>query len=290
MLRLGEKQTLIVIKQVDFGIYLAETAGNEKDKEKVLLPQRQVPEGTKVGDSLEVFLYKDSEDRLIATTREPLLVIGKVARLKVAQVAKVGAFLEWGLDKDLLLPFREQEVRVKEGDTPLVTLYIDKSQRLCATMNVYPALRADSAYKKDDTVTGTVYNLSDNFGAFVAVDDLYSALIPKKEMYGAAEKLQIGRSVTARVSRVLEDGRLELAVRDKGYAQRESDAERILALIDSYDGVLPFNDKAQPEVILRETGMSKAQFKRAVGKLLKEGAISIGEKTITASYRLKKDE
>ena len=115
MLRLGEQQTLIVIKQVDFGIYLAETAGNEKDKEKVLLPQRQVPEGTKVGDSLEVFLYKDSEDRLIATTREPLLVIGKVARLKVAQVAKVGAFLEWGLDKDLLLPFREHEVRVKEG-------------------------------------------------------------------------------------------------------------------------------------------------------------------------------
>ncbi len=290
MLRLGEKQTLIVIKQVDFGIYLAETAGNEKDKEKVLLPQRQVPEGTRVGDSLEVFLYKDSEDRLIATTREPLLVIGKVARLKVAQVAKVGAFLEWGLDKDLLLPFREQEVRVKEGDTPLVTLYIDKSQRLCATMNVYPALRADSSYRKDDTVTGTVYNLSDNFGAFVAVDDLYSALIPKKEMYGAAEKLQIGRSVMARVARVLEDGRLELAVRDKGYAQRESDAERILALIDSYDGVLPFNDKAQPEVILRETGMSKAQFKRAVGKLLKEGTISIGEKTITASYRLKKDE
>ena len=175
-MKLGEKQTLTVVKQVDFGVYLAE---QPEDETRVLLPAKQVPEGTKLHDKLEVFLYKDSKDRLIATTNEPKLTLGGFAVLKVLQVTKIGAFLDWGLEKDLLLPFKEQLRKVHEGDEVLVTLYIDKSNRLCATMEgIYHLLSTDSPYKKGDTVTGRVYEFSENFGTFVAVDDKYSARIP----------------------------------------------------------------------------------------------------------------
>ena len=207
--------------------------------------------------------------------------MGEVAELEVAQVGKFGAFLNWGLEKDLLLPFKQQSKRVKQGDKVLVSLYIDKSKRLCATMNVYENLRTDSPYKKDDKVTGRVYEISDNFGAFVAVDNTYSALIPKKELYG---KIEAGEDITARVVQVLEDGKLTLSVREKAYLQIEKDAQSILKLLDSYEGSLPFNDKAAPEVIKYETGMSKNEFKRAAGSLLKAGKIEITEKSI----RLKK--
>lgn len=146
----------------------------------MLLPVKQVPAGAKAGDEVEVFLYRDSSDRLIATTRTPKLIMGQVALLTVVQIGKVGAFLDWGLEKDLFLPFKQQTRKVKAGDQVLASLYIDKSGRLCATMNVYEQLRTDSPYKKDDMVTGRIYEISKNFGAFVAVDDCFSALIPKK--------------------------------------------------------------------------------------------------------------
>lgn len=275
MVKLGEKQKLIVVKQVEFGVYLAPSL--EEVQDKVLLPVKQVPEGTKIGDEIQVFLYKDSKDRLIATTKEPKLVMGQIAELTVSQVNKFGAFLDWGLEKDLMLPYKQQLVKVKQGDNVLVTLYIDKSDRLCATMNVYPALQTDSPYQKDDRVNGRVYTLSDEFGAFVAVDNKYSALIPKKELYGT---VRIGDDVTARVVDVRSDGKLNLSIREKAYLQIEKDAQEILSIIDSYDGVLPFNDKVSPEIIKRETGMSKNEFKRAVGTLLKAGKIEITEKVI----------
>lgn len=275
MIRLGEKQQLVVVKKVEFGVYLAES--REKQEDRVLLPVKQVPAGTDMGDSIEVFIYRDSSDRLIATTNEPKLVMGTVAELEVAQVGKFGAFLNWGLEKDLLLPFKQQSKRVYPGDKVLASLYVDKSGRLCATMNVYENLRTDSPYEKDAQVTGRVYEISDNFGAFVAVDNIYSALIPKKELYG---KVEIGEDISARVIQVREDGKLTLSIRDKAYLQIEKDAEEILKIIDSYDGVLPFNDKVSPEIIKRETGMSKNEFKRAVGNLLKAGKIEIKEKVI----------
>lgn len=275
MIHLGEKQDLVVVKEVEFGVYLA--ASEEEAEERVLLPKKQVPEGAKNGDTINVFIYRDSRDRLIATVREPGLQLGQVAELVVAQVGKIGAFLDWGLEKDLLLPFRQQRGKVAQGDRVLVSLYIDKSDRLCATMNVYDNLRTDSPYGKDDRVTGRVYEMSDNFGAFVAVDNLYSALIPRKELYGEVE---LGKDVAARVVQVREDGKLTLSVRDKAYLQMDKDAERILELMDSQDGVLPFNDKASPELIKQETGMSKNEFKRAVGRLLKERKIQIRENSI----------
>lgn len=275
MLALGKVQTLEIVKKVEFGVYLAES--EEKQEEKVLLPAKQVPPEAKPGDLIEVFLYKDSKDRLIATTNMPKLTLGKAARLQVVQISKVGAFLDWGLEKDLLLPFKEQTKKVREGEEYLVALYIDKSSRLCATMNVYPYLRQDSPYKEDDRVRGVVYEISENFGAFVAVDDTFSGLIPKKELYG---KVQIGEEITARVTAVKEDGKLNLSIREKAYLQMEKDAEKVMEIIENFDGVLPFSDKASPETIRREMQMSKNEFKRAVGHLLKEGKISIGEKWI----------
>ena len=276
-LKLGEKQTLVIVKKVEFGVYLAT---KEAPEDKVLLPAKQVPAGAKVGDEVEVFLYRDSSDRLIATTRTPKLIMGQVALLTVVQIGKVGAFLDWGLEKDLFLPFKQQTRKVKAGDQVLASLYIDKSGRLCATMNVYEQLRTDSPYKKDDMVTGRIYEISKNFGAFVAVDDCFSALIPKKELFGATEQPKIGEQVTARVVKVLEDGKLTLSIREKAYLQIQKDADKIEKLLDSYEGSLPFNDKAAPEVITHETGMSKNEFKRAVGHLLKEGRIQITEKNI----------
>ena len=131
MIRLGEKQTLTVVKKVEFGIYLAE---REKDETRVLLPAKQVPQGTELGDRLEVFLYKDSKDRVISTTQEPKLKMGEVQALKVISVQGIGAFLDWGLEKDLFLPYKEQVGKVQEQDEILVRLYIDKSKRLCASM------------------------------------------------------------------------------------------------------------------------------------------------------------
>ncbi len=276
-LRLGEKQTLVIVKKVEFGVYAAPADAPE---DKVLLPAKLVPAGAKVGDEVEVFLYRDSSDRLIATTRTPKLMMGQVALLTVAQIGKVGAFLDWGLEKDLFLPFKQQTCKVKAGDQVLAALYIDKSGRLCATMNVYEQLRTDSPYKKDDKVTGRIYEISKNFGAFVAVDDCFSALIPKKELFGATEQPKIGELVNARVVKVLEDGKLTLSIREKAYLQIQKDAEKIEKLLDSYEGALPFNDKAAPEVITHETGMSKNEFKRAVGHLLKEGKIQITERSI----------
>ena len=274
MIELGKIQTLTVLREKAFGVYL----GHQQDAEHaVLLPRKQVPEGTKTGDELSVFVYKDSEDRMIATTGTPKLQVGETAVLEVKDVAKIGAFLDMGLEKDLLLPFKEQNYRVVKGEKCLVALYIDKSGRLAGTMNVYPYMRADSEYKKDDRVTGIIYEINENLGAFVAVENRYYGLIPKRELYG---DFHLGDTVEARVVKVREDGKLDLSPRQKAYVQMDEDAKQVLKAIDEFDGVLPFNDKARPETILREMKMSKNAFKRAVGRLLKEGRIRITEKTI----------
>lgn len=276
MFQLGRKQELFIVKAVDFGVYLGEEMNASMD-DRVLLPKKQVPANAQPGDKVEVFLYKDSKDRIIATTNMPTLMVGEVGLLAVSQVTKIGAFLNWGLEKDILLPYKEQTKKVFEGEEVLVALYIDKSKRLEATMNVYEYLSKDSDYQKDDTVTGTVYQTSEEYGAFVAVDNRYSALIPKREIFG---EIRVGDTVKARVTGVKADGKLDLSIREKAYVQIEKDAQKILAIIDSFDGVLPFTDKANPEVIKRETQMSKNEFKRAVGNLLKNGKIEIKETCI----------
>ena len=270
-MKLGEKQVLMMEKEVDFGVYLG------TESEHVLLPKKQVPRGLEPGDPVEVFLYKDSRDRLIATTNEPKLTLGGLAILEVIDTGKNGAFLDWGLEKDLFLPFREQTTPVKKGDNILVSLYIDKSARLCATMKVYEKLSCDSPYQKDDMVEGIVYELSDRFGVFVAVDGKYSALIPKREVY---HTYRVRETIRARVAAVKDNGKLDLSVREKAFIQMDVDAAKLVEYMEKNGGRIPFTDKASPETIRGEFEMSKNEFKRAVGRLLKEKKIEIREKDI----------
>lgn len=270
-LALGQIQTLQVVKTTEFGVYLATP---ENQNSKVLLPKKQVPEGSNLGSEIEVFIYKDSEDRLIATTTMPPLSLGEIALLTVKEVSKIGAFLDWGLAKDLLLPFKEQTGKVNTGDQVLVTLYIDKSERLCASMKVYEYLSTDSPYKKEDKVSGLVYEISDQFGAFVAVDNQYSALISSKEL---VQPVKVGQQIEARVVAVKEDGKLDLSLREKAYLQMDEDKELILKKLQAQGGFLPYHDKSNPEDIKREFELSKNAFKRAVGRLLKEGSILLSE-------------
>ena len=270
MILLGKKQKLIVAQKVDFGVYLAESM-EAAAQEKVLLPGRQVPEGVQEGDEITAFIYRDSMDRLIATVHEPLIELGQTAVLEVADTGRIGAFLNWGLEKDLLLPFREQTAQVEKGDKCLVALYEDKSHRLCATMKVYHYLETQSPYKAGDMVKGRIYETSKNFGVFVAVDDKYSALIPKSEAQG---NYRINDILDLRVTRVKEDGKLNVSARKKAPQQLSEDAEKIFRVMESSGGSLPLDDKSDPAQIKARLGLSKAAFKRAVGHLMKEGKVT----------------
>ena len=239
MIQLGKRQELKIVKRVEFGVYLADTDNAE---ERVLLPGKEVPEGTQIGDVISVFIYRDSKDRLISTTREPLISVGQTALLRVTDVGKYGAFLDWNLEKDLLLPFKEQTTHLKPGDKWL------------------------------DMVEGVVYEINEKFGVFVAVDDCYSGLIPARE---PAQGIRVSDRLKMRVADVLEDGKLTLSIRDKAYIQMNKDADEIMKLIERKGGKLSFNDKADPELIRCETGMSKNEFKRAVGNLYKQRLIMI---------------
>jgi hypothetical protein len=272
MIELGKYQKLEVVKKTDFGLYLS--ADGRESKHTILLPAREVPEGTTLGDWLEVFLYRDSEDREIATTAKVPVTIGELAVLRVKEVSRVGAFLDWGLMKDLLLPFKEQTKKVEEGDQVLVTLYLDKSKRLCATMKVYHLLSTNSPYKKDDFVTGIVYDEIDTFGIFVAVDHRYSAMLPKNELFSP---LKIGDIIKARVVEVREDGKLTLSLREKSHVQMDQDAELIMNKLTVAGGFLPYHDKSDAESIKAEFHISKNAFKRAIGKLYKSGKITLSD-------------
>ncbi len=283
MIRLGELQKLYIERFTDFGAYLSDTAETtsdekqDKEKNEILLPKKQIPEFAEIGDPIKVFIYRDSSDRLISTVNKPLLLLHQAAVLKCRDVNKVGAFLDMGLERDLLLPYHEQTYKVKEGDEVLVAMYIDKSDRLAATMKVYEYLKTDSPYKVNDEVEGVVYQISRNFGAFVAVDMKYSALVPAREFAGEAKP---GDIVRARVTGVKEDGKLDLSLKKKAYLQLDDDGEKILGLIKDKGGALPFTDKADPELIRETCNMSKAAFKRAVGHLMKRGLVRITDSEI----------
>ena len=251
MIELGVKQKLYIDHKTDFGVYLSDTPERNGKSDCVLLPKKQVPQNAKIGDEVEVFVYRDSKDREIATTNMPKLQLGELAVLQVAQVNNIGGFMYWGLEKDLLLPYSEQVVKVQKGEKYLVGLYIDKSDRLCATMKVYDFLRTDSPYKTDDIV-----------------------MLQNKEI---VRKLRIGEKVQARVLSVREDGKLNLSLREKAYLQMDVDSAKILEKLKENDGFLPYHDKSAPEDIRSEFGMSKNEFKRAIGRLYKSKKIKISK-------------
>jgi predicted RNA-binding protein (virulence factor B family) len=268
MLELGKRQQLIIHRLTEIGAYVGEPDSPET---AVLLPRKQVSAGAKAGDSVDVLLYKDSEDRMIATIHQSKLCRGQVGFLKVVQVTNIGAFLDWGLERDLFLPFKEQTKKPQEGDTVLVTMYVDKSERLCASMRIYDHMSAESPYQKGDIVNGIVYEIKP-LGAFVAVDDCYFGLIPSSEVY---QDFQPGERITAQVMRRRQDGKLDLRVRKKAYKQMDADAELLWKSLQDAGGFLPYHDKSDPEQIREVFGLSKAAFKRAEGHLLKAEKITI---------------
>ena len=250
-MELGKIQSLKVDRKKDFGVYL--TDGNGED---VLLPMKEVPEGCEVGSEIEVFVYRDSKDRLIATTRRPKILVGEVGRLLVKSTTGIGAFLDIGLERDVLLPFKET---------------VDKSNRLAASAKVYSHLSPNSPYKKDDEVVGTVFEIK-KMGIFVAVDDKYNGMIPPNESF---EDIKIGDRLDMRVIRVREDGKLDLSPRKKAYRQLLTDADVLYNIIVNRGGSLGFDESVSPDRIKAELQLSKNAFKRAIGHLLKEGKIEI---------------
>ncbi|MBR6404296.1 MAG: S1 RNA-binding domain-containing protein [Eubacterium sp.] len=301
-MELGRWNTLRIDRIKDVGAYLTDGKGlvrtwkksmdsDEPETMDVLLPTRQIPEGCEEGDNVRVFIYRDSEDRPIATTHEPLITLGEIRRLKVKSVGDIGAFLDWGLSRDLFLPFKEQTIKVQQEKSYLVKLYIDKSGRLAASMKISDVLsKAAEGHefgelKKGDHIRGVVYNVKKDFGAFVAINlsdgetPVYgsSGLIHSSEIF---ENLYVGDEVNCRIVKIRDDGKMDLAMRDEIPQQMEKDAAMVLDIIESYGGHLPFNDKADAELIKKEFGISKNAFKRAVGRLLKEGSIEIKEKGI----------
>lgn len=276
MIKLGEMQTLVIAKTTETGAYLREKEDDRKEND-VFLPLKQIPEGAKQGDKVNVFVYKDSKDKMVATTKRPKLTVGEIGYLRVAEITRIGAFLNWGLDKDLFLPFKEQISELRENGEYMVAIYIDKSNRLCATMNLYNVLRTDSPYKVNDKVKGTIFNLRRGLGAMVAVDDKYLGMINEKEIF---KPLHIGDKVEVRVNQIKEDGKLCLSLKDAPRLQIDKDGENIYNKLIKSKGVLPYNDDSNPEDIRKFFSMSKSSFKKAIGNLMKRHLIVITKKGI----------
>ncbi|MFZ7134234.1 MAG: S1 RNA-binding domain-containing protein [Eubacteriales bacterium] len=279
MIELGKIQKLKVMRKTKIGIYLNAMENTENDD--ILLPIKQVPQNIGIGDEIEVFVYKDSEDRIIATVKKPRLTIDTLAMLRVVEMTQIGAFLDWGLEKDLFLPFREQLGKIVKGGTYLVGLYVDNSKRLCATMKISNLLSCTSPFKENDRVKGIIYSIHKDLGAFVAVDNKYQGLIPHHELYGYHT---IGENIEVRVTKVKPDGKLELSIRNKAYSEIERDAHKIMTKLKQEGGTLKINDSSPPSRIKAELDMSKAAFKRAVGRLLKEGAVQITEEGLKSMW------
>ncbi len=272
MIEIGKIQTVTVARLVTFGAYL--DAGTGRSSDNVLLPNNQLPPGIQPGDDVEVFIYRDSEDRPIATCKKPRVQVGELAYLKVAENTNVGAFLDWGLEKDLFLPFKEQKFRVQAGRHYLFAVYLDKAGRPCATTDIEPHLRTDSPYKKNDIVNGTVYMPRKGVGIFVAVEEQYAGFIPEHECFfplSAGDRLQL------RIIQVREDGKLTLSPRQLAHKQMKDDAAMLLGVLEENGGEIPLNDQSPPEAIKRHLHLSKKAFKRAVGQLLKAGKIEQSE-------------
>jgi hypothetical protein len=212
---------------------------------------------------------------MVATTKTPLIKMGEIAWLKVVDLTTRGAFLDWGLERDLFLPTKESTMTVKKGQKCLVGLYVDRTGRLCATMNLYRLLDHNAPYQLEEWVEGTIYDIKDGFGAFVAVDDRFSGLIREREIIAP---LKVGETVKARVIEVREDGKLTLSLRDKAHKMIDGDAAKLHEALIKAGGTLMLDDHSDPDEIKLILGMSKKAFKRAVGRLLRDGVIEKTER------------
>jgi predicted RNA-binding protein (virulence factor B family) len=269
---LGHSARLALARVTTPGAFLALSKGEVGEGAPVvLLPRAEIPEGAAVGDELLVFIYLDSEGRPIATTRTPKLELGEVAFLKVTACTNFGAFVDWGLPKELLVPFAQQTRELRVGDSVPIGLYIDPSGRLAGTMRVTEMLaREASGFALEQWVDGEAWRNQPELGLFVIVRRRYLGLVPKDEPHG----VRPGQSARFRVSNLLDDGKMELSLRGPGHLEIAGDARKLLQRLAA-PGAPRVGDRSSPDEIRRVFGLSKKAFKRAVGSLLKQGKISI---------------
>ncbi len=268
MIKLGQFNTLTVVKQVDFGVFL-----DGDDFGNILLPKRYVPQNTQLGDDLDVFIYFDSEDDIIATTEMPYAQVGEFASLRCVGVNSVGAFVDWGLSKDLLVPFSEQRTRMEEGKPYVVRIYTDKASGRIVASRKFNKFISDAQPKveKGDKVTVLITDNTD-LGYKCVVDNQHWGLIYRAEAFG---KLFIGKKLSAYVKHVRDDGKMDLSLQKPGKARVDELGDKILQTLEKKDGFLPLNDKSSPDAIFALFRTSKATFKKTLGGLYKQRKIRI---------------
>ncbi|MDA3792112.1 MAG: S1-like domain-containing RNA-binding protein [Elusimicrobia bacterium] len=269
MIQIGKYSSLKVVKEVDFGVYLDGDRFGE-----ILLPSRYVPTDCSAGDTVEVFIYRDSEDRIIATTDKPYATVGEFAFLKVVDVTDIGAFLYWGLLKDLFVPFKEQkENKMQKGKFYIVRIYLDKqTERIAASARLEQFLdNKPDCYKKGDEAELMIYSKSE-LGYLAIINNSHAGLIYNDDVFTT---LNIGQKITGYIKNIREDGKIDLFLQKAGYGKVEGAAGDVLKKIEKNGGFIPVTDKSAPEVISKIFGTSKKTYKKAVGLLYKKRIISI---------------
>jgi hypothetical protein len=274
MIKVGTYNELTIIKQVDFGLFL--DGGDEFGD--ILLPKRYIKEGMEIGQTVNVFLYFDSEDRLIATTQRAKAEAGKFASLKVVDTNRAGAFLDWGLPKDLLVPFNQQKIPMKEGYGYVVYIYIDDiSERLVASSKLDRFLDNEPAdYKVGEKVDLLVAEKTD-IGFKAIINDKHWGVIFNSDVFG---EMRLGKKCKGYIKKIREDGKIDLGLTKAGYAKVDDLAERILQTMKQHQGYLPLSDKSSPEQIAKILKMSKGNFKKSIGQLYRKQLIEIEEEGI----------
>ena len=273
MAELGKFNQLKILRKVDFGLYL--DGGQYGD---ILLPKRYVKEGMEPDDEIEVFVYLDGEERTIATTDKPLAQVGEFAFLKVSSVERAGAFLEWGIMKDILVPFSEQRVKMEAGRSYVVYLYVDKlTDRISATMKLEKYLdKSPADYSINEEVDILIWSATD-IGYKAVINNSHSGVLYKSDIF---KPLRTGQKMKAYIKKIRDDGKIDLVPDKPGYQKVGGIAEVILGKLNDHGGKLPFNDKSSPEMIYSTFGVSKKVFKQALGQLYKLKIIQITDEGI----------
>ncbi len=266
MVNLGEYNELEVVKQLDFGVYLR--AGDVE----ILMPTKWVPAGTQIGDKLSVFVFRDSDDRLIATTVTPFATANTFAFLEVKQSNNFGAFLDWGMDKDLLVPFREQPMKLEQGKSYVVYVYVDKTtNRLAASVKLNRFIQKDDVTVMDGDMVDLLVYSETPLGYNAIINNTYSGLIYKNEIF---EAIRIGDKLKGFVKHVREDNKIDLSLQKKGFELVDEVKWRIEKILKENGGTLPLNDESSPEEIKATLQISKKAFKKAIGALYRDRIIT----------------
>ncbi|MPQ44921.1 CvfB family protein [Clostridium tarantellae] len=273
MIRIGEINNLKVVRKAEFGVYV--DRGTGKTSDDILIPTGSLNgREVSIGDELEVFIYRDSRDRLIGTLKEPMAKVGDVAFLEVTSITKIGAFVNFGLERDLLVPLREQKYKMEEGKKYLVYIYVDKTGRLAATTDIDKYLLEIEEPNLGDEVSGIVYGYQTNGSLRVAIDNIYRGVVLKNEYF---KNINPGDEIKGKIKRIYDDGIVGLSIRNSKLQERDELSEKIISYLNEHGGVMPYNDKTSPEIIRKKFNTSKNYFKIALGGLMKKELIEQDE-------------